>query len=221
MMRQPFITRWLSGPVTKYQREINRFRIILRDARYDNRKVKRTWCAIEAVLSGYVKAHIRFSPNEIGLQSLSKSGPRLGPDSEMDDADLMVHLGVEEYAPASKLFKRHGIAVLAIIALHDAARGNGRGVVKADRYLSKREDVLLRPDAIRGQKIVDAARLGHEAVHGTAEQKKERYADNCATVERLRAENPRFSHRRLCALAAAEHCVSLRTIQRHVPKRRV
>ncbi len=217
-MQQSFIVHWLSGPVTKYRREIDRFRSILKDRRYDSSKVARTWRTIDRVLSNYVKVHVRFSRKEAGLWMIEKNAPRLGPDTRMEDADLLMWLGMEGYAPAKKLLERHRVAVLAIIGLHEAKRGNGRGILAANNYVTRREITRLRPDAELGRKVLDGGRLGEEIAHGTAEEKSRRYAAYTATVELLRKQNPRLSHTRLCQLAALEHRVSSRTILRHVAK---
>ena len=217
-MQQSFIVHWLSGPVTKYRQEIDRFRSILKEQGYDSSKVARTWRTIDRVLSNYVKVYIRFSRKEAGLWMIEKNAPRLGPDTRMEDADLLLWLGMEGYAPTKKLLERHRVAVLAIIGLHEAKRGNGRGILAANNYVTRREITHLRPDAIRGQQVLRGSRKAHEAVHGTAEEKEKRYATYRATVKKLRKQNPRLSHTRLCQLAALEHSVSSRTILRHVPK---
>lgn len=51
----------------------------------------------------------------------------------------------------------------------------------------------LRPHALRGRKIHEAAKRGHEEVHGTTEEKQTRWAAQQAAVDEVIAKHPRWS----------------------------
>ncbi len=73
---------------------------------------------------------------------------------------------------------------------------------------------VWEPDALRGVKLVESARLGHEAVHGTEEAKAARQDLYLGTYRQSLAEGlPRMA---AYEAAAKKHGVSTKTIQRAV-----
>ena len=69
-------------------------------------------------------------------------------------------------------------------------------------------------DLLRGEKVREAARRGHEVMHGTSVEKQERWGWYQEVVNRIRAENPDASWSSICRWAAKRCGVSAKTIQR-------
>lgn len=56
----------------------------------------------------------------------------------------------------------------------------------------------------RGLKVLRSARRGHQSVHGTWEEKKEKWALYQAMVDKLHVEFPGFSHHKLAEIVGKE-----------------
>jgi hypothetical protein len=56
----------------------------------------------------------------------------------------------------------------------------------------------------RGEKVLLAAKVGHETVHGTEQEKIERWQGYQDAINRLHREFPEYSHNKLCDIASAE-----------------
>ena len=70
-------------------------------------------------------------------------------------------------------------------------------------------------DRLRGQRVLQAAKDGHTAVHGTLTQRQARYAQYQATVDEIHRKNPRLSWTELSNRAGRVHGCAGRTIRRH------
>ena len=73
-------------------------------------------------------------------------------------------------------------------------------------------------DAARGDKVLQAARKGHAAVHGTKEEKQARRAAHRAAFDEVRVNHPCRSKEWICAHLAKRFGVCSKTIKRHVQK---
>jgi hypothetical protein len=74
---------------------------------------------------------------------------------------------------------------------------------------------IVAPDARTGAKTGRrAATKGHEAVHGTSEQKKQRWANLQAKVDKVRVQNPHLSKAAVRRNVAVRMGVSEKTVQR-------
>lgn len=74
----------------------------------------------------------------------------------------------------------------------------------------------LEPDAARGARILASARKGHEATHGTPEQKKARWAKYASRFEQLATAHPRWSTEQICTEVGKEYGVSAKTVRRKI-----
>jgi len=71
------------------------------------------------------------------------------------------------------------------------------------------------PEIERSRKIKNAAKKGHEAIHGTQKEKVARWAEYQSFINKTHQAFPRLSYSK-CAEMAAEHFnVSSKTIKRH------
>jgi len=78
-------------------------------------------------------------------------------------------------------------------------------------------DLIQHEKAIfAGWSVLHGAIKGHEAVHGTAEQKSQRWAKYQEAYDRLRRDKPTLSKRRCYELVGKQFGVSAKTVQRHV-----
>jgi len=72
-------------------------------------------------------------------------------------------------------------------------------------------------EIVRGKKIKTSAKLGHEKVHGTPEQKHARWQGMRDAVASAFAEHPKWTWAKIQAKVANKFRVSTKTIRRHVP----
>lgn len=70
-------------------------------------------------------------------------------------------------------------------------------------------------DALRGKDTLLGAQHGHEAVHGTIEEKQRRWAQYQAEIDRLREDHPDWSWSNIKRQAAKNMKCSEKTIARH------
>ena len=73
----------------------------------------------------------------------------------------------------------------------------------------------LGPDAERGQKVVQAARLGHAATYGTAEEKRVRWAAMQQLLDSLTSGSGALPAMVARKRVAGEFNCCVRTVQRH------
>ena len=72
------------------------------------------------------------------------------------------------------------------------------------------------PDIKRGAKVIKSSKCGHEKVHGTQEEKNERWSKFQADIDELHKERPEIkSYNQICQWVADRHGVTVRTIQNH------
>lgn len=71
----------------------------------------------------------------------------------------------------------------------------------------------------RGRKVQKGAQDGHEAVHGTREEKEARWAGFRALYDTIKARNPYLLHSDLVRLTAKQAGVSEATIKRHCKRK--
>jgi len=74
------------------------------------------------------------------------------------------------------------------------------------------------PDIERGKKSVDGAKLGHEMVHGTIEEKLARWEKYQADLEQAHIDHPTWGIMALRETVAELNGVSTKTIQTHTSK---
>ena len=67
----------------------------------------------------------------------------------------------------------------------------------------------------RGKKILDAAKQGHVATHGTQQEKNQRWKNMQTEIDKLYSKKPHLSYANLCKNVADKLNVSPKTIQRH------
>ena len=87
--------------------------------------------------------------------------------------------------------------------------------VSLGRHFERMMAREAEPDAERGKKTLDGARRGHEAAHGTDQQKQAKRASYQQTVDDLRARNPELSRTAIRKSAAKKEGVSPITIKRY------
>ena len=75
----------------------------------------------------------------------------------------------------------------------------------------------LDPYIRRGMKLIDSAKKGHAAVHGTAAQKQAKRQTMLSVCKRISIENPRWGITSILEQAQSELGCSVRTIQRNLP----
>jgi len=73
----------------------------------------------------------------------------------------------------------------------------------------------FEPHAMRGRKVQEGSRKGHQGRYGTPDQKHKRWADWQSFVNQSHAENPRKPFRFHAEKAASQFGVSERTIRKH------
>lgn len=64
-----------------------------------------------------------------------------------------------------------------------------------------------------GRRVLQGARSGHEAVHGTEQEKHERWGGYQKKIDKLRNSYPNYSHHKLCEIASAEFGIPSRTLR--------
>ena len=76
-------------------------------------------------------------------------------------------------------------------------------------------NAAIEPSALRGAKQLKGATKGHEAVHGSKEERKQRRSEYQAEVNRVYAKNPALSWNRIQQIVGEKFNVSYKTIQRN------
>ena len=74
------------------------------------------------------------------------------------------------------------------------------------------------PDVERGQKSINSAKKGHEAVHGSDEEKQARWKKYQDDLEQAHIDHPTWGIMALRETVAELNCVSSKTIQNHTSK---
>lgn len=74
-------------------------------------------------------------------------------------------------------------------------------------------ELLAGPDARRGRKVHQGSKDGHAAVHGTSEEKQERWGQYQADLKQAHKEHPLWKITALRKSVAKKHGVSLTTIR--------
>lgn len=116
-------------------------------------------------------------------------------------------------ATKNTLLRKRGAAVSAFIAGDDDTLGERLEDLAGTCYLLRKQS-RDRPDKDRGVKTIEGASDGHEAVHGTKEEKAarwEKYRNDCVTVSR---EHPQWGLTAIRQEVADMNCVKFKTIQR-------
>jgi hypothetical protein len=85
----------------------------------------------------------------------------------------------------------------------------------SDESLGAAVEVVLPTVIEELAERLKGATEGHEAVHGTAEEKQLRWNKYQAYIDKLHTEDPEFSYNKLCEIAGAEFEVDLTTIWRN------
>ncbi|MCH2391816.1 MAG: hypothetical protein MK238_04705 [Nitrospinales bacterium] len=67
----------------------------------------------------------------------------------------------------------------------------------------------------RGKKVLNSAKKGHVATHGTEQEKKERWAKMQTEINKLHNKKPHLTYTSLLEIAAKKFNVTPKTIQRH------
>ena len=67
----------------------------------------------------------------------------------------------------------------------------------------------------RGKKVLNSAKKGHVATHGTEQEKKERWAKMQTEINKLHNKKPHLTYTSLLESAAKKFNVNPKTIQRH------
>lgn len=76
-------------------------------------------------------------------------------------------------------------------------------------------NAVHEPNAIRGAKIAASARAGHEAMHGTRDEKEQKWSSYQSIVDEIADKNPALSWARIQQIAADRVGVHPKTIYRH------
>ncbi|MCI0421725.1 MAG: hypothetical protein L0312_21280, partial [Acidobacteria bacterium] len=118
----------------------------------------------------------------------------------------------------SVLQKETDTANLAALekALHLAARGEYArgGKIFREHLINGAKHIADARHAATGRKVLKSARKGHEAVHGTKEEKEARWKILQGHIDSLRKQYPDHTHHKLCEIAAAEGKASKKTYLR-------
>lgn len=102
-----------------------------------------------------------------------------------------------------------------LIEKGDAAKAAHEAVRLGEMMAEIRIKGLWELHALRGRKTHDGARKGHATVHGTEQEKNERYAEYQGAVDEIHERNPRLSYQAIRQRVAVRYGVSESTIKRH------
>lgn len=176
----------------------------------DNRKPLPSSTAVEAtVLRNSMPPALDIHP-----RPENRTRERPSADSKVDSRSAAAQTsGPANTSPTKhdqvrklEVIAREGIAS---IKQTDAAKGCSLSNVAT--VVAQQVDI----DALRGKKVVDDARRGHERVHGTDEAKSHRWAKHQAEVDRLRIAHPDWSKSNVAREAARNTGCNEKTIRRH------
>jgi hypothetical protein len=138
-----------------------------------------------------------------------------------------IALGDAPQSPTSDAGRSDAPAVLVarhpgLRALEAVLRDLTRALKETDPERGRRASLsvtdripLPDADALRGMKVVNGARIGHEERYGTMEQKLARSADYQAYIDTEHARWPRLSYTALVRRAAKHFKCSAKTVKRH------
>jgi len=73
----------------------------------------------------------------------------------------------------------------------------------------------LKQDSIIGKKVREGGKIGHEAAHGTEDEKQKRWAKYQKDVDELHAKLLNLKYSAICYLVAKRNSVVKKTIMRH------
>ncbi len=151
-----------------------------------------------------------------GLQAVVIDTIDILLDIEFDQKDV---LAIKDLS----MQERVALAILieAMVRPHAATKGGAVLAVNAIgmlRLIGEEYDSVWLPHIRRGVKVRRSAAEGHEIVHGTREEKIQRWTGQCEAVDRaLKTEVQKTRAKEI----AAEQCgVSVKTIERSLEKRR-
>ena len=145
----------------------------------------------------------------------------------IDTIDILLDIQFDQKdVPAIKdlsIRERVALAILieALVRPHAATKGGAvlaAYTVGMIEYIHELYDSEWLPNIRRGAKVRRSAAEGHEIVHGTREEKIQRWRGQCEAVDRaLKTEVQKTRAKEI----AAEQCgVSVKTIERSLEKRR-
>jgi hypothetical protein len=151
-----------------------------------------------------------------------------------NNIDLAFKLWTEKYPPFIKAIETATTPkVFAMLLLHETNEtANFRSVTSARDLLHDYEKLAVQfekeklqvildlssEDIARGRKILGGARKGHEAVHGSTEEKSRRYAQYQQSVNELANSNSALSWDAICKKVGEQFGVSGKTISRHTTR---
>ncbi|MBI4696365.1 MAG: hypothetical protein HY749_20345 [Gammaproteobacteria bacterium] len=171
------------------------------------------WHQIDAVLNEFIRRSPNLAPPP-GLvdvdPALRRRRLRVKEDVEVDDADLLVLLGVEQPALIEELFREFRAApVFAAVGLYELdVRGNLRGAATAEARIRQLEAIRMRPDAEAGRK----SRVGGLNSRSTVEEREQRGREVRTFVKEKRSQG--HTQRSARKLAEKKFSVSYSTIVR-------
>jgi len=83
------------------------------------------------------------------------------------------------------------------------------------KYIDQADDCLKAPALMTGWKVRAASKQGHEAIHGTKEEKQQKWARYQQAVNQCHEENLQWGITAIHSKVAEDFDCSTKTIQRH------
>ena len=127
---------------------------------------------------------------------------------------LLAAMAVDARAGGAQTVLEHVALVRDLLADGVPAAELALAVVRMVQTLEATKHAAYLEDMTRGKKVLQAARDGAEARHGTPAERARQSADFQRTVNALHKSNPHLSWYQLAQRAASQHGCSYRTIQR-------
>ena len=175
---------------------------------------------VTASMVAFLEAWERNDRMKAGAAGESRSG---------DSIETLMALLADNNAHGA-IFDEFFSQKVAGLILREASNGNYQSAVTGGllllmvnknqseeilRHVGREYDEKWLPHMVRGWRIVEDAKKGHEAVHGTAAEKLQRWDKYQVELEAAHERHPERGIMDLQRIVARCHGVSLRTVQRH------
>lgn len=151
-------------------------------------------------------------------------GPDEAPSADELEAALRERQPPKASKPADPRLKHESVKVIKRIAREGTAVIKAMDPAKGASLSSEATVALLGvdADALRGRRIVECARHGHEVTHGTTEEKETRWAVYQNEVNKLCDAHPNWSWTEITHRAAKNRACCAKTIARrcHDPRKK-
>lgn len=129
------------------------------------------------------------------------------------DLDSIPHLRPERVEEIREFVSKRLDAIERVM---ERGEYNGDWVnLELEEVRNALRNAAIEPSARRGAKLARSVSKGHEAVHGTKDEKEQRWSEYQAEVDRVYATNPALSWARIQQIVGDKFGVSYKTIQRN------